>query len=137
MIELNELIQGCKHFKWKEFLYCPQWGVHAFPDDDTALNLIQIAQVMDKIRELLGGESIRVTSGWRPRQYNIFIGGSSDSYHIKGMACDFQHAYLLAHQVSERLLPHLEELGIRMENHDGNWTHIDLGEVKSKRFFKP
>lgn len=40
-------------------------------------------------------------------------------------------------EVRNKLLPKLEELDIRMEDIVGNWIHIDIYPVVSKRFFKP
>ncbi len=39
-------------------------------------------------------------------------------------------------QIRQMLLPHLEELGLRMEDIDGNWIHLDDLPVVNKRFFK-
>lgn len=35
------------------------------------------------------------------------------------------------------LEPHLEELGLRMEDITGSWVHLDNLQVVNKRFFKP
>ncbi len=40
-------------------------------------------------------------------------------------------------EVREKLLPKLEEWGVRMEDIHGSWVHIDTKPVISKRFFKP
>lgn len=40
-------------------------------------------------------------------------------------------------QIRAMLLPHLEALGLRMEDLDGTWIHLDDLPVVNKRFFKP
>lgn len=59
-----------------------------------------LTQRMQVVRDIIG-RPIKITSGWRPDWYNKKIGGSSSSYHVKGMACDWtttqlkEVAYLL------------------------------------------
>lgn len=40
-------------------------------------------------------------------------------------------------KIRAMLLPHLESLGLRMEDIDGGWVHLDNLPVVNKRFFKP
>ena len=136
-VRLDDLMPGCKHFRWREFLWLPQWSVHVFPTDNQALNLIEVAETMEDIRALLGGRSITVTSGLRPYLYNKLIKGSLYSAHKLGRACDFQVKGLSANKVRKKLVQHLDELGIRMEDlHGSNWIHIDTKfPGPSGRFF--
>ena len=135
---LDSTIPSCKNFKWKEFLWLPKWKIHVLPDEEVFFNLIMTANKMQHIRDILK-QPIKITSGYRPKEYNVLIGGATKSAHILGLACDFQVKDIPAKDVREILLPHLEKLDIRMEDHKGNWTHIDLIPVspKGKRFFKP
>lgn len=40
-------------------------------------------------------------------------------------------------KIRQILIPYLEELGLRMENMDGGWVHLDDLPVVHQRFFKP
>lgn len=40
-------------------------------------------------------------------------------------------------KIRQILVPHLEELGLRMEDLDGGWVHLDDLPVVHSRFFKP
>lgn len=138
MFDCSAQIANCIHFKWEEFLSCPQWEVACCPPPDIQKNLILVAKKMERIRSIVGGPLI-VTSGWRPEKYNELIGGASRSAHKDGLACDFQHPSISADELREKLFPYLEKLKIRMENLPGSsWVHIDLKKPgRSGRYFKP
>lgn len=40
-------------------------------------------------------------------------------------------------KIRQMILPHLEELGLRMEDISGGWVHLDNLPVVHQRFFKP
>lgn len=58
--------------------------------------------------------------------------GHAIDFHIGG----FEGAEKCA-QIRQMLLPHLEELGLRMEDLNGGWVHLDNLPVVHARFFKP
>lgn len=135
---LNSPIGSSKHFKWKEALWLPQWGFHSLPTQDIALNIIETANRMDAIRNIIV-KPIYVTSWYRPLAYNRLIGGAKSSYHTSGLAVDFIVKGYQSDAVRELLIDFLEKLEIRMEDLSGaSWVHIDLGKpMKTGRFFKP
>jgi hypothetical protein len=64
-----------------------------------------------------------------------------NSPHKTGHAIDF---HIIGYEGKEKckfirykLEPYLEELGLRMEDLEGGWIHLDDMPVISKRFFKP
>lgn len=129
-----------KYFTVKEALWLNSWKKMALPTAEQRQNIYRMALKMDEIREFLG-VPLHVTSWLRPEDYNKVIGGSKRSYHMKGLAVDFVSRKMSAEEMRQKLLPKLEELGIRMEDNKhigkGNWVHVDLGGVVFKRFFKP
>lgn len=52
-------------------------------------NCKRTAEFLEVVREVLGNAPIRVTSGYRPPEYNASVGGSSTSSHQDGLAADF------------------------------------------------
>lgn len=58
--------------------------------------------------------------------------GHAIDFHIVGFEGKEKCA-----QIRAMLLPHLEALGLRMEDMDGGWIHLDDLAVVNKRFFKP
>lgn len=68
------------------------------PNEQQMDNLIHLMQLMDKIRErwtayckehTLSNPSVIISSGFRSEALNKAVGGSKTSYHMKGMAADF------------------------------------------------
>lgn len=64
-----------------------------------------------------------------------------NSPHKTGHAIDF---HVIGYEgpagcakIRQMLLPHLEELGLRMEDLNGGWVHLDDLPVVHSRFFKP
>lgn len=58
--------------------------------------------------------------------------GHAIDFHIVG----YEGAEKCA-QIRQMLIPHLEELGLRMEDLNGGWVHLDNLPVVHARFFKP
>lgn len=106
---------------------------------------------MDWIREFLN-RPVFIKSAYRPKQYNISIGGAAKSAHMceegyaavdfwcdvdgdgdkDGEDCD---------KIKELLMPKLEERNVRMEDNGkgARWIHIDNKPlpIGGNRFFKP
>lgn len=59
------------------------------PSDRALVNLRRTASVLEKIRARLGNKPISVSSGYRSKQVNTAVRGSSNSFHVLGLACDF------------------------------------------------
>lgn len=64
-----------------------------------------------------------------------------NSPHKTGHAIDFHivgyEGKAKCAEIRQLLLPHLEELGLRMEDLEGGWVHLDDLPVVHNRFFKP
>ncbi len=141
MIDLDSLIPGQATWRWRDFLFCSQWGVHVYPTPEQHKNLIKLAQIMEIIRNRVG-KPLRITSGLRPPRYNELVKGSPTSAHCEGRACDFQPIIPAMLEETRFLLEsQLERLDIRMEHPDSTpgWLHIDTRRVLDGhlRIFKP
>ncbi|MEB3356072.1 MAG: D-Ala-D-Ala carboxypeptidase family metallohydrolase [Synechococcales bacterium] len=68
-------------------------------------NLIQMADVLQEIRELFGDRPVTVASWYRDPMTNRRLGGSPRSYHLTGGAVDFWIAGVSLTDVQERLDP--------------------------------
>lgn len=107
--------------------------------DDGKAKLVTLCNKMEEIRKILGCP-VNVHCMYRSADYNKLIGANLTDPHNRFMACDFDcNPYITCDGVKERLLPKLEELGIRMENNgDGaSWIHVDLCAVIHNRYFIP
>ena len=139
-IDINKKIS--EYFKWREFLWHPQWGRFIMPTPKEAERLEDLAHKLDKVREHYDSP-VFITSGLRIRSYNEFIGGAEDSAHTYGMAGDLVVKGYEGGEgcdlVRADLEPMLEELELRMEDLPGsNWVHLDTrAPGVTGRFFKP
>lgn len=81
MIKLMEDIQVTKNFKLDEF-------VNHLKDGNYLKIDLDLVYMLQEIRNIVG--SINVTSGYRTPEFNKSIGGSSNSYHLEGLAADIK-----------------------------------------------
>lgn len=142
-----------KYFTVKEALLLSSINTLHLPSEEEKANIIALAEKMDKVREFLG-KGIIVHCWIRPTSvnctdpkyqgfdYNSYIGSKAKkSAHVLGKAIDFHVAgYENSYgcdAMRTLLIPKLEEWGMRMEDINGSWIHMDIAEVKSQRFFKP
>jgi hypothetical protein len=102
--------------------------------------MIIVARNMEKIRDLLGGKSIRVNSWLRLPEVNVAVGGSKASSHMDGWAVDFTCAgYGNPYAVCKAI----QTSGIQVDQviHEfGRWTHISFAPEMRNQFltiFKP
>jgi hypothetical protein len=64
-------------------------NINNVPSAKVVENLRMLATLLEQVRELLGGNSIRISSGYRSLALNRHIGSSHTSAHIFGYAADF------------------------------------------------
>ena len=71
----NKTVPGAPHFKIKEF---------ACNDGSDAIYIdVDLAKKLEKIRVHFN-KPAHINSGYRPPNYNLKVGGASNSYHTKG-----------------------------------------------------
>lgn len=99
-----------------------------FHDNNVETNATEFLQ---KLNAYLAEFAItpKVRSGWRPRKINQKVGGSPNSYHIFGRACDLvdlngelKKTFLLR---PEKLLKY--ELWMEDPKYTPTWCHLDNG----------
>jgi hypothetical protein len=139
-----------QHFSVKECTYLPSWNCYHSPSDEEKVNIINMAQKMDKVRDVLG-KPINVHVWIRPAvlncpsfdpstvvtdtdkkkealanlDYNVYVGGASHSAHVLGKAVDYDCGENC--DITRLTLEsQLEILGLRMERGPGDsWIHND------------
>jgi len=140
-------------FTVHEALWLPSWRVYHEPSTADQERIVTFATRMDAVREFLDTPIIvhvwtrpleaRVPgSKWDGHNYNAYIGSTSTkSAHIPGGAMDWHASGYggpeKCREIRSRLIPNLEEFGLRMEDIHGGWIHTDDNPVGINRFFKP
>lgn len=149
------------YFTVKDAIFLPRWNRLANDSDALDQNakrgLIQLFQIMDKVRELVG-VPIHSHVAFRSEEYNGLVGGAKYSAHLAQTLHLFNMDYFPAaidwsadldgdgidsaadcEAIRKLLLPQLEGLSLRMENNGphGNWIHLDTKPVPpgARRFF--
>ena len=59
------------------------------PPEWVVVNLKRLATELEKVRELCDGKPLAIKSGFRCKELNVAVGGSLYSYHMLGLAADF------------------------------------------------
>jgi hypothetical protein len=149
----HSLSKLSKHFIVRDALFLPQWNRLANIEDglsaDAKVGLLDLFKRMDLVRDYLNSP-IAVHVSFRPWKYNVLVGGAKQSAHVARAVYEDGNRYCIAaadwhavtmscSEVREKLVPKLEEFGLRMEDHDGNWIHTDNRPpgATGRRFFKP
>lgn len=104
-------------------------GLSNQPTPEALQQLQRTAQMLECMREQLGGRPIIVTSGYRNSEVNRAVGGVTSSDHMQGMAADIVcPKYGTPYEVAKALAPHISVLGIGQiiyESVGGSrWVHV-------------
>jgi putative chitinase len=92
---------------------------------------------MERVRELLGNVSIKVSSGYRSPEVNKAVGGSKTSAHLLGYAVDFTAYGHTPLTIANTLAK--SDLKFDQLIYEGTWVHISFDpkmrrEVLTARF---
>jgi len=73
----------------------------------------RMANVMERVRTILGDRPILITSGFRAPPVNSAVGGAPNSGHLTGLAVDFIcPGFGNPREICRALVPRVEELSI-------------------------
>lgn len=96
------------------------------------LEILRTALFMERVRAFLGGKPITINSAYRCPYWNEKVGGEPNSYHLRGMACDFIVAGMSSAEVQARL----EQPGSPVANGGlgkyAKFTHADRRGYKAR-----
>jgi hypothetical protein len=123
--------QLSEHFTLAEFTYsqtASRMGLDNTPTEEAYVHLQQLAQVMEKVRDICGANPVQITSGYRSPAVNSATGGSSTSAHMSGLAADFIiPAFGTPLDVCHALEIYLDVLGIDQLIHEyDDWVHLAI-----------
>ena len=115
-----------EHFSLDEFTASQEATRHSInntPSEKVVENIRMLAALLEQIRELLGGHSIHISSGYRSLMLNRHIGSSDTSAHIRGWAADFTcpsfgSPIAVAKKIAESNLKFDQLI------YEGTWVHI-------------
>jgi uncharacterized protein YcbK (DUF882 family) len=103
------------------------------PTGEVLKNLTELAKNLEVLRKHIG-QPIRVTSGFRSKEYNRKVKGATNSFHVLGMAADIQVAKIKPEDVAKAIELLIAE-GKMKEGGLGiyrTWVHYDFRGTKSR-----
>ncbi len=115
-----------EHFSLDEFTASQEATRHSInntPSEKVVENIRMLAALLEQVRELLGGHSIHISSGYRSLMLNRHIGSSDTSAHIRGWAADFTcPSFGTPIAVSKKIA----ESNLKFDQliFEGTWVHI-------------
>lgn len=98
-------------------------------------NLTITAANMEAVRELLGGNPIIISSGFRNLEVNRLIGGSTKSAHMEGWAVDF---ICPKFGTPKQIVDKLKDSDIKFDQviEEGTWVHISFAPARRRQVLK-
>ena len=122
------IMTNIQNFKLHE-LTRTDTGYDNFPDDmNIVRNIVKLSEFLQVIRNELK-LSVIINSGYRSAEVNAAVGGSSNSFHTKGLAADIKSSdmdRLLI--VLKQHLTEIDQLGIYYNRKNQLWYHVGLQE---------
>lgn len=120
------------HFKLKEFIVsdtAARLGISNMPPPEKLEHLRIAAENMERVRAILGGHPINISSGYRSPEVNAAIGGSATSDHMEGFSVDFRcDGFGTPYQIAERLTaePDLMANVDQIIFEKSRWVHVSF-----------
>lgn len=125
------MMQLTPHFHLTEFTVSREaaiLGLDNTPDDAALRNLQRLAQVLEVVRNELGGRHIIITSGYRSHPVNQAVRGARGSQHKTGQAADF---ICPGYGTPEQICLAIIAAGIEFDQLilEPGWVHLSIAET--------
>lgn len=125
-----------EHFSLDELTTSQEATRHSInntPSEKVVENIRMLAALLEQVRELLGGHSIHISSGFRSLALNRHIKSSDTSAHIRGWAADFTcpsfgTPITVAKKIAESNLKFDQLIleGVSQSKPEGVWIHLSI-----------
>lgn len=114
-------------------------GIKNNPSKTQENNLISLVEnILDPLREAYG-KPIIVTSGFRCKELNKIVGGSSTSQHLKGEAADIRSQEDTKEE-NKKLFDLIVSLKLPfdqlIDEYDLNWVHVSYSSRNRRQILK-
>lgn len=110
------------NFKWGEFWSKSISGVKIEPPSDFYSSILSMANGLQLVRDLLN-KPIKIVSGYRTKEWNKYVGGAKESYHMQGMAVDIKISGISTCRLAAYIARYTNFNGFGIYT---TWLHCDL-----------
>lgn len=105
-------------------------GIDNTPTGAIRANLGRLAVALERVRELAGDKPLHIKSGYRSPTVNQAVGGHPVSYHLLGLAADFDPPEGVTHdQLQHAIAKSGMDFDMVLEERardGGHWLHFQL-----------
>ena len=114
-----------KHFTLDELTVTDHREFDNSPTQEEISNLQRLAQLLEQVKEALGGKPVMINSAFRSKQVNDAVGSSDKSQHRKGCAADLRVPGVTPDEVVRAVIAAGLPFDQIIREFD-RWTHISI-----------
>ena len=116
------------HFSLAELTYTDHREFDNIPNADEIANLQRLAELLEKVKALLGDKPVMINSAFRCKQVNDAVGSKDTSQHRLGCAADIRIPGMLPDEVVRAIITSGLPYDQIIREFD-RWTHISVTNV--------
>jgi len=117
-----------KHFTLAELTVTDHREFDNSPTQEEISNLQRLAQLLEQVKEAIGGKPVMVNSAFRSKAVNDAVGSSDKSQHRHGCACDLRVPGMTPDAVVRAVIAAGLPYDQIIREFD-RWTHISIPNV--------
>lgn len=95
------------------------------PTQEEISNLQRLAQLLEQVKEAIGGKPVMINSAFRCKQVNDAVGSKDSSQHRHGCAADFRVPSMTPDEVVRAVIAADLPFDQIIREYD-RWTHISI-----------
>jgi hypothetical protein len=118
------------HFTLAELTVTDHREFDNSPTQEEISNLQRLAQLLEQVKETLGGKPIMVNSAFRSKRVNDAVGSSDRSQHRLGCACDLRVPGMTPDEVVRAVIAAGLPFDQIIREFD-RWTHISIPNTEA------
>jgi hypothetical protein len=116
------------HFSLAELTHTDHREFDNIPNTDEIANLQRLAELLEKVKALLGNKPVMINSAFRCKQVNDAVGSKDTSQHRLGCAADIRIPGVLPDEVVRTVIASGLPYDQIIREFD-RWTHISVTNV--------
>ena len=121
-----------EHFSLAELTVTDHRTLDNTPDPVALANLLRLAKFLERVKAVLGGKPIIVTSAYRSKAVGAACGSKDTSQHRLGCAADFRVPGMTPNEVVLAVVDSDLDYDQCIREFD-TWTHLSITSLPARR----